>query len=213
MSPRPDGNPRTPRYNELYDRILRKVDEVAYLPLVDQVEPGQREALGAYEALLRSPDFSADAARALVRRLSAEGRIDRVVALSCLHAIEAHPRVKNYAEAARLVGEQELAALEMGGPSLGRNLASVDRHRGVLAFLLGNYDVALDYFSRTFERERSAGNLSNVLATLLRLGEEEEARELLAQVRGSLPRPLVAALLDLIRLDPDLALLRTEIHP
>ena len=80
----------------------------------------------------------------------------------------------------------------------------------MLAFRLGSYEVALDYFSRAFERQRSAGNLSNVLATLIRLGDEGEARELLQQVQRSLPTALVTELNRLIALDPDLSLLRTE---
>ena len=91
------------------------------------------------------------------------------------------------------------------------NLASGERHRGVLAFVQERYEVALDYFSRAFERQRSAGNLSNVLATLIRLGDISEARDLLSQVRGALPQPLVRDLERIIAADPDLALLRTEV--
>jgi hypothetical protein len=50
-----------------------------------------------------------------------------------------------------------------------------------------------------------------VLSTLLRLGDERDALELLQQVRGSLPASLVAELDELILTDPDLALLRGEV--
>jgi hypothetical protein len=70
--------------------------------------------------------------------------------------------------------------------------------------------VALDYFSRAFERQHTAGNLSNVLASLLRLGDTEEAHDLLKQVRSSLAPDLIADLNHLIEHDPDLALLRME---
>jgi tetratricopeptide (TPR) repeat protein len=120
--------------------------------------------------------------------------------------------VKDYGEAARLIAEKEVLALRMGGPELGGRLASVERHRGALSFLLGNYEQALDYFSRAFERQRSAGNLANVLNALIRLGDRDEAVELLAQVRGGLPAPLVRDLEQMILTDPDLATLRRELQ-
>ena len=99
--------------------------------------------------------------------------------------------------------------MALGGPRLPDNLASVDRHRGVLAFLQGHFGIALDYFSRAFERQHTAGNLANVLAALLRLGDTDEARELLDQVRSALNPLLISGLNELIDQDPDLALLRT----
>jgi hypothetical protein len=80
----------------------------------------------------------------------------------------------------------------------------------VLAFLQERFGIALDYFSRAFERQRSAGNLSNVLATLLRLGDLHDAQDLLNQVRKGLDPTLVQDLERIIAADPDLALLRTE---
>lgn len=198
-------------YEALYERILRKVDEKAYLPWFDSVDPETREATATLAQLLGQPDFDPGVARKMAQRLHREGRIDRVVLLSTLHAIAASPQVADYDEAARLVAEQEQAAMELGGPRLQANLASVERHRGVLAFLQGHYDVALDYFSRAFERQRSAGNLANVLATLLRLGDIAEAVDLYRQVAAGLPEPLVDQLDHIIRVDPDLARLRPEL--
>jgi hypothetical protein len=145
-----------------------------------------------------------------VRGENAAGRIDRVMMLSALHVIACHPSVADWEEAARLVGEQELAALELGGPNLEANLASVDRHRGVLAFLRKHYAVALDYFARALERQRSAENFTNVLCTLIRLGEEDEARTLLRQARRAFPPHLAAEIDRNVESDPDLSLLRTE---
>jgi tetratricopeptide (TPR) repeat protein len=200
-------------YEALYDRILRKVEDQAYLPWFDQVDPAQRAAAGELDALMQQPRFDAEAARRLARRLHDEGRIDKVVLHSTLHVIAASPHVKDYEEAARQVAAQEHAALELGGARLPANLASVDRHRGVLAFYMARYDVALDYFSRAFERQRTAGNLSNVLAALLRLGDIDDARDLTRQVRATLPGKLVADLDHIISVDPDLALLRSELSP
>lgn len=198
-------------YRAILQRIRQTVDQQAYLPYADQVDPQQREAmLRIQRAMQASAD--ADEVRALARRFHDDGAIDTVMLYSALHVIAASPSVRDYAEAARMVAAQELAAYEAGGPALSSNLASVDRHRGVIAFLLGQNDVALDYFSRAFERQHSAGNLANVLATLLRLGEEAEARELLTDVRRSFSAGLAETLDKMIAADPDLALLRSEEH-
>jgi tetratricopeptide (TPR) repeat protein len=203
--------PPSSAYEALYERILRKVDSQAYLPWFDQVEPVQRAAASELDKMLQTPGFEPQAARALARRLHDEGRIDKVVLHSTLHVIAASPHIRDYEEAHRQVAAQELAALQLGGPRKAANLASVDRHRGVLAFLMAEYEVALEYFSRAFERQRSAGNLSNVLAVLLRLGDIDEARDLFRQVRATLPARLVSDLERIVSLDPDLALLRAEL--
>ena len=161
-------------------------------------------------AAIQSSSFEAHTGRAMAREFLDSGRIDRLMYLSALHVIAMSPAVKDFSEAARLVAEREQLALAMGGPDLDMHLAGVDRHRGALAFYQGHYGVALDYFSRAFERQRSPGNLSNVLSALIRLGDVTEARELYARVRCSLPVALVSGLDTLISLDPDLALLRTE---
>lgn len=200
-------------YDAILDRIYRTVDQQAYLTPAGQVPPEQRAAMQLIGRLLSAPDFDPEQVRARVLAMSAEGRIDRVMTLSALHVVAAHPRVADWAEAARLAGEQELAALELGGPHLDANLASVDRHRGVVAFLRGFHVVALDYFSRALERERSAENLGNVLCTLIALGELDEARELLESIERAYPARLVAELRERVQQDPDLALLRAEEEP
>jgi tetratricopeptide (TPR) repeat protein len=195
-------------HRKLFDRILSAVDTEAYLPLADAVEPAQRSAMEHIQRALQAPDLDPEEARALVHRMHQEGKIDAVMMHSALHVIAAHPLVKDYATANRHIADQEFAALELGGPKLDDNLASVDRHRGVLAFLMGRYEVALDCFSRAFERQRSAGNFANVLATLIRLGDPAEAVDLLDQARGSFPAALVDQIDAMISKDPDLALLR-----
>lgn len=197
-------------YQALFSRILQHVDEESYFTPAEHVDARHREGVDAVRRALAKPDFDPDAVRMLIERLHREGRLDRVLRLSSLHIVAAHPKVAEWEEAARLVGEQEFAALEQGGPRLDSNLASVDRHRGVLAFLRGHYDVALDYFARALERERTAENLTNILCTLLRLGEEGEARDLLHSIRTAFPAPLAASVDHSVRTDPDLALLRSE---
>lgn len=200
-------------YEALYDRILQRVDTDAYLAWADSVPESQRAAMAELGAYIQSPEFDPGLGRTMARRMQESGRIDRLMYLSALHVIAMSPGVKDYSEAARLVAEREQLALSLGGPDLDIHLAGVDRHRGALAFYQGHYGVALDYFSRAFERQRSPGNLSNVLTTLIRLGDVDEARELLGRVRQSLPATLVSALETMIQLDPDLALLRVESRP
>lgn len=197
-------------YQNILERIFDAVDQEAYLTPMHRIQGPEAQALAVFKAAIGEPDWEPEQLRALVGRLHEEGRLRSTTRFSLLHIIAAHPRVGNFAEAARMVGEQELAALDEGGPLMDADLASVDRHRGVLAFLKGHYEVALDYFSRALDRERSAENLSNILCTLIRLRELPEAENLLAQIRASYPETLVDELDGIIRRDPDLALLRTE---
>jgi tetratricopeptide (TPR) repeat protein len=200
-------------YQALFSRILQAVDTDAYLTPTSGADPAQRESLNQIAQMLQASDLHVDEARATVHASYEAGRLDRPHMLSALHVIAASPRVADYAEAARLAGEQEYAALDLGGPHLQANLASVDRHRGVLAFVQKHYAVALDHFTRALERQRSPENLGNVLASLLRLGELEEASTILAQVTRSLSPALVRDLRRRIDIDPDLAVLRTSEAP
>ena len=197
-------------YAAPFERILEQVDEQAYLPLADVVDPDQKHSMKAIEDSIRDPAQTAQAIEQMIREFHSVGAIDEVHMLSALHVLAASPKLNNLDLAARYATEQEMAAMAMGGPRLQANLASVDRHRGVLAYLQGHYGVALDYFSRAFERQHTAGNLSNVLATLIRLGDISEARQLADQVNATLSRDLIDDLNHIIAQDPDLALLRPE---
>lgn len=198
-------------FQQLFSRILQTVDEAAYFTPADHVDLAQRAAVEAVREAMANPSFEPDAVRGLIERLAARGHLDPVLRLSALHVLACHPRVGDYEEGARLVGEQEYAALQLGGPNLQANLASVDRHRGVLAFVKGHHEVALDYFARALERQRTAENVGNVLCTLCAMGETGEAQDLLRQVRQSFPASLVAQLELSIQRDPDLAPLRSEV--
>ena len=197
-------------YAALFERIVEQVDEQAYLPLADVVDPDQEHSMKAIEDSIRDPAQTAQAIEQMICEFHSVGAIDKVHMLSALHVLAASPKLNNLDLAARYATEQEMAAMAMGGPRLQANLASVDRHRGVLAYLQGHYGVALDYFSRAFERQHTAGNLSNVLATLIRLGDISEARQLADQVNATLSRDLIDDLNHIIAQDPDLALLRPE---
>ncbi len=200
-------------FEALYERILGQVDQAAYLPLADVVDPSQLAAMRGIEADIQDPNTTPGQIESRIRAEHAQGHIDRVHMLSALHVLAASPKVADYVAAAHHVAEQEMAALAMGGPRLSANLASVDRHRGVLAFLQGQAAVALDYFSRAFERQHTAGNLANVLAALLRMGDLDEAKSLLQQVREGFAQQLVTELNHMIDQDPDLAILRTTELP
>lgn len=197
-------------HRALLERIYQAVDQSAYLTPAIQVEAHQRAAMEEIGVALQARPFDAILAKTLIETRFSEGRIDAVKRFSALHVVAAHPDVRDWSEAARLVAEQELAAYDLGGPGLVGNLASVDRHRGVLAYLRGHYEPALDYFTRALERERSAENLGNILCALVRLGDLDDARELLAQVREGFAPALVSQLQHIMDIDPDLALLRSE---
>ncbi|MCB9795816.1 MAG: hypothetical protein H6741_24230 [Alphaproteobacteria bacterium] len=199
-------------YRSILDRIYRTVDDEAYTVSVDRlVDPEERAALQPFSQALATGDFEPTSLKAFVVGLHEKGRIDRVKMLSALHMIAAHPRVADWDEAARLCGEQELAAWERGGAELQANLASVDRHRGVLAFLRGHHEVALDYFARVIERERTGDNLGNVLCVLVRLGELDDARSLYHQICASYPEGVRRDLRRRVAHDPDLAVLSSEL--
>ena len=188
----------------ILERVLQAVDQEAYLTPVEQVDGRFREALSEVAAALADPSKHPDECRGLARALHREGKLDAVHLYSALHVIAASPRVKDYAEAARWAAEQESAALRAGGASLEANLASVDRHRGVLAFLQGHFEVALDYFARALERQRTPENVGNLLCALVRLGELDEALDLLSHLRRVLPASFVRALDERLHEDPDL---------
>lgn len=197
-------------HQALISRVLDAVDASAYFAPVAQLDTSQQAFCASVQRSLSSPGFSADGIRASIHTAHRDGTIDRIRFFSCLQVVACHPSVADWAEAAQLAAQQELAAMEHGGPHLQTNLASVDRHRGVLAFLTGHPEIALDYFTRALERERSAENVTNVLCTLLRLGDETDARELYDQVCGVFPPALVAEIRFNVNNDPDLALLREE---
>ncbi|MGB0638984.1 MAG: hypothetical protein ACPGTU_06615 [Myxococcota bacterium] len=197
-------------YNALYERILGQVDQQAYLPLADVVDTAQQPTMIEIQQLIQNPMVDTTAVEDHIRQAHHAGRIDKVHMLSALHVLAASPKCKDYDMAAKYAAEQEMAAMALGGPRLADNLASVDRHRGVLAFFQGQYGIALDYFSRAFERQHTAGNLANVLAALIRVGDIEEAKDLLAQVRSALNPNLISSLNEMIEQDPDLSLLQTQ---
>ncbi len=200
-------------YRALVARIRDAVDAEAYFTPSAHVDPRHRAAVDEIAAAVGVPGFDPDAVRAMALQFRDEGHLDEVLYWSAMHVVSAHPSVADWKSAATAVAMQEVAALELGGPRLAEHLASVDRHRGVLAFLRGRYEVALDYFGRAFERERSSENITNILCCLLRLDDESAARGLLNRVRNGLPAAIVSGIDLSISRDPDLALLRDEELP
>ncbi len=195
-------------YHAIIERIRNSLNHGAYLVPTGHLEPSQRTVLDELAALIGTPGFEADEAREQVERWHLEGRIDPSMMYSALGVIAASPKVRDYRRAAQCASLQEMAALEIGGPDLDARLASVDRHRGVVAFLMGRYEVALECFARALERERSAENLSNVLSSLLKLGELEEARELFSRIRQAFPDHIRAGVEYAVMSDDDLLPLR-----
>ena len=196
-------------YRRVLDQIRSTVRRGSYLVPASAPAGPQREVLAGIAQAIADPSRDPDSLRRRIHQLHAAGRIDRVMMLSALGVLAASPRVRDYAEAARLAGQQELAALEQGGPDKEAYLASADRHRGVLAYLLGRYDVALDWFGRALAKERSAENLGNVLAALVRLGDLPAARELRDGAVTHFPEEVAEQLAQRIAHDEDLVRLRT----
>lgn len=188
----------------LVARIRTAVSAGSYLAPTDRVPPAQRPWIEEIAGAMRSPDADPDRIRVRIQQLHATGRIDRPTKLSALSVLAASPLVRDYPEAARLASQQELAALDEGGPWMETRLASTARHRGVVTFLLGHHPTALECFTRALELERTPENVGNVLAVLLRLGELEDAWELTRDLRASLPREVWAQLAERIRTDEDL---------
>ncbi len=192
----------------LFARILHAVDRKAYFTPTTAVDPAQREALDLVRHAMAQPGFVAADVQALIHDLEARGRIDRLRALSASCVLASHPSVADYALAGRLCGEQEVEALRVGGSVLDANLASVARHRGVVAFLLDQPEVALEHFTLAFERQRTPENLGNVLAALCRQGLLDEADHFVVQARASMSVSFTQELDAIVDHDPDLAVLR-----
>lgn len=207
MTTPPSGASR----RELLGRIRAAVRGGSYLVPNKAGPPSQRPALEIVARMVREPGADPRAVRARIHQLAAAGRLDRVATLSALGVLAASPLARDPAEALRLAGQQELAALDEGGPWLSVRLASVARHRGVVFFLLGHDLPALDWFERALAHHRTAENLGNVLAALLRLGERAEAEAVVDGMRAALPGPDWEAFAAHVRADDDLARLRDRL--
>ena len=199
-------------FDQLLGRVLGSIEGEAFVMPAGGIEDAEeRQLVEGILGRLAPVGFDVEAVRADVRRLADQGRISRRREAILLLTIAGHPAVGDLREMARQIGVEEFETLSEGGPRLERRLAVVLHHRGVLAWMLGRYEVALDLESRSAEMAPSSDSLANILAILLRLGEEERARDLLERMRPGFPRPIVEQVDDLIQRDPDLALLRDAV--
>lgn len=192
----------------ILNRIRETVRQSPYLVPLSAAEGPQGAVLAPVVAAIANPESDPDEIRKRIHQLHAAGRIDRVMMLSALGVLAASPLVRDYTEAARLAGQQELVALDAAGELRARYLASADRHRGVLAYLLGHYETALDWFAQALQREPTAENLGNVLSAMIRLGRVEEAIDLRDRVVRTFPAEACEALERRIADDDDLIRLR-----
>ncbi|NCG19623.1 MAG: hypothetical protein GWP91_11505 [Rhodobacterales bacterium] len=190
------------------DRIHSAVSGGAYLVPARQLPAPWRQPMADLALSMASANFDAEMAVLRVHSWHEQKRIDRIRMFSALSVIATHPDVRDYCEAARCISMQELLCLEAGGDDRDINLASVERHRGVLAFCMGRGRIALECFIRAWERERSPENLANILAAQLKIGDVIQAEALLQQVRERFPDALRDHLNMLIDVDDDLELLR-----
>ena len=190
---------------ERIGRVKRVVEHRSYLVSVDRVAPAIRAPVGEIAAMLRSLDIERWQIDARIDALRVSRELDDATAWSVRGIVAAHPRFADYLDALRCAALQELAALTAGGEGMRTQLASVDRHRGVVAFLMDRPQIALEQFTLALERERSAENLANVLCALVRLGDLETARELLGDVRRGFPTEIRAGVEWALANDADLA--------
>ena len=100
------------------------------------------------------------------------------------------------------------------------NFAQAQKWRGITHFggVPGgqepNFTKALHYYDACLRIEPAHEfAMSHRAICLWSLGRRAEARDLLSQVRSSLPQPLVYDLERIIAADPDLALLQAEVSP
>lgn len=194
----------------LFERIFQQVESEGYLThrFTEHLPPETREEA---EAILADLDDGAslDELEARIRSAERKGLFHHRRALSMLCVVNSAPRFRRFRDACRYAGELEYEALlEEDEEARLYVLGALARHRGAVAYLMERFEEALDYFSRSLELGRSAQALGNVLACLLRLGEEEEADALLERIREAYPPSLVMDLETFINQDNDLAVLR-----
>ena len=131
---------------------LRRIEDAlarpCYIVPTSQVEPRYRDALAQLARWMARPDFDGELAVGKIRDWAQEGVLDDERMWSALSVVCSHPRVRNYLEASKCIALQESAALDKGGQGLDSAMASVERHRGVLAFCMGRPEVALECFIR-----------------------------------------------------------------
>lgn len=193
---------------DTYRRVAEALHRPSYLVPTGQVHARYRVPLARLSEWMARPDFDGELAMAMIQRWRDEGVLDDERMWSAMSVVCTHPRVRQYREAARCIALQENAAMTQGGERLEAAMASVERHRGVLAFAMGRYEVALECFIRALERERTDENLGNVLVAMVRTGDVEQAEQLLEHVREHFPGDLTEALERRIDVDEDLEILR-----
>lgn len=187
----------------ILDRLRETVRPAEVCPLCVDRLPRRERALAA--ELLELLDRRGDAA---ARALLDARQLDPVHRLSALHLLALQRARPDLPEAARLADQQEYVALQRGGPDLAGWLASADRNRGVVALRMRQPEVALDWFTRAFERERAPEHLANVLVALIACGDIARGRELVVAGRARWPASFAAELDGAIARDADLAALR-----
>ncbi len=190
-------------------RVLGRVERKAFVTPTDGIDDAtERQVSGEVLRQVGAPGADVDALREQVRQLRSDGTITPRREAILLLSIAAHPAVADYAAMARSIADEEYAVLAEGGPHLASRRAVVLHHRAVLAFLMHRYEVALDLETRSVELAPWPDSLANILAVLLRLGEEGRARDLLAQMPNGFGNSMAQSVHDFIRNDPDLELLR-----
>ena len=120
----------------------------SYLIPLDRQDPALRGPIAEVACMLLSPDVQRSQIDARIDAMRVSRVLDDACAWSLRGLVAAHPRFGDYCDALRCAALQELAALSAGGQSLRTRLASVERLRGVVAFLMDRPGVALEQIFR-----------------------------------------------------------------
>lgn len=188
------------------DRLLSSLDRLAYVLPSSGLDERELAAVRSVQESMGSPGFDPDRLAQEAREHHAAGRMQERTLLGLLCTIASHPEVARWDEAEALAAEME--ELESALPE-GEHRAAIARHRGVIDFLRERFEPALEHFTAAWEHVPSPQNLANLLAVLLRLDREAEARELLAACRERSPPEALRQLEDEhLAVDPDLSILR-----
>lgn len=193
-------------YPSIEARVRQILAQRAYVGRVIEDGPDP-EASGALYRAAFDGVTSPDEVRALVEAHHAQGRIGLLARLEWLTLLASRPDVQDWPGAMRLLGEMERLTWTMDDERRNQNLASIARHRGVVAYLEGHYSVALEYFLDAVNRVLTLPNIHNLLCVTLRLSGRDAAQGLYAYIQSLIPEDAARDLAERIHQDPDLILL------
>lgn len=156
-------------------------------------------------ALHKAKPFDPVLLLAVAKARYLEGRLMAVTWAEWRYKVAAHPEVQRLDDAERALQEMEQLAEEQGERIRARTLGAVARHRSWIAYQQRDNARALEQAVFAYELDGWVTDLHNILCILVRLGEDEAARALLADARSTLSEADLTLLHSLAAKDPDLS--------